>query len=574
MGNLPWWKGAVFYQIYPRSFADSNGDGIGDLPGIIQKLDYLAWLGVDALWLSPHYPSPQFDCGYDVADYAAINPEYGSMDDFRCLLNGLHQRDMRLILDLVLNHTSDQHAWFQQSRSSRDNPKRDWYIWRDGKGGGPPNNWESTFGESAWEFDSATGQYYYHFFFRQQPDLNWRNPDVQKAVFDAVRFWLDMGVDGFRLDAPGTLFEVEDLRDSTVSDSLLELYAQWQFAPDPLLREAARKRLGLKFKYQEGQPELHRVLRDLRQLLDQYPERFAVGETSDPKYYGRGQDELHSVFNFELLDMERLDAQGAHRILSARLPGLPAEAWEANTLSNHDVSRSRSHFGGGEHDTAWTRLAAVLTLTLRGSPFIYNGEEIGMQDWPLPSADLFRDNLGVWIYNTVHQQMSLPEAEALQVANLKGRDKCRTPMQWGPGPNGGFCPGRVAPWLPAHPNHTQGVNVQEQQRDPGSLLHFYKRLIGLRRGSPALVHGDMTLLDDTALGCLAYMRRRPEQGIVVVLNLSGNRQPALFQRVKRWLTKVRTRCLFSTHERSGSFEALAGLGLSPYEAYIGELERA
>lgn len=282
----------------------------------------------------------------------------------------------------------------------------------------------------------------------------------------------------------------------------------------------------------------------------------------------------HSVFNFELLDMERLDAQEAHRVLSARLPGLPAEAWKANTLSNHDVSRSRSHFGDGEHDAAWTRLAAVLTLTLRGSPFIYNGEEIGMQDWPMPSADLFRDNLSVWIYNTVRQQMGLPEAEALQVANLKGRDKCRTPMQWGPGPNGGFCPERVTPWLPVHPNHALGVNVQEQQGDPGSLLHFYRRLIALRRGSPALVHGDMILLDDTALGCLAYMRRVPEQGIVVVLNLRGNRQPVLFQRVKRWLKRVRARCLFSTHQRSGSFEALGGLYLSPYEAYIGELERA
>jgi len=573
MSNQPWWRGAVFYQIYPRSFADRNGDGIGDLPGIIQKLDYLAWLGVDAVWLSPHYPSPQFDCGYDVADYAAVNPEYGNMHDFRCLLDGLHQRNMRLILDLVLNHTSDQHSWFQESRSSCDNPKRNWYIWRDGKAGSPPNNWESTFGGPAWEFDPSTGQYYYHFFFRQQPDLNWRNPAVQQAVFDAVRFWLDMGVDGFRIDAPGTLFEVEDLRDSAVSDSLLELYARWQFGPTQQAREAARKRLDLKFKLQEGQPELHRVLRDLRKLLDQYPERFAVGETSDPKYYGNGKDELHSVFDFELLEMERLDAKEAYRILSARLPNLPAEAWEANTLSNHDVSRSRSHFANGEHDAEWTRLAAVLTLTLRGSPFIYNGEEIGMQDWLMPKADLFRDNLGVWIYDTARQQLGMEETDALQVANLKGRDKCRTPMQWGPEPNGGFCPAGVTPWLPVHPSYQQGVNVQEQRGDPGSLLRFYKRLIELRRGSPALVQGDITMLDDTATGCLAYMRRTPEQGVVVALNLGGNRQPVLFQRVKRWLSKVRMRCLFSTHERNSS-EVLAGLCLAPYEAYIGELEKA
>ncbi len=571
MGNQPWWKGAVFYQTYPRSFADSNGDGIGDLPGIIQKLDYLVWLGVDAVWLSPHYPSPQFDCGYDIADYAAVNPEYGSMDDFRHLLDGLHQRNMRLILDLVLNHTSDQHPWFRESRSSRDNPKRHWYVWRDGRDDGPPNNWESTFGGSAWEFDSGTGQYYYHFFFRQQPDLNWRNPEVQSTVFDAVRFWLDMGVDGFRLDAPGTLFEAEDLRDSAVSESLLELYAQWQFGPTQETRQAARRRLDLKFKLQEGQPEVHRVLRHLRSLLDQYPERFAVGETSDPKYYGHGRDELHSVFNFELLDLERLDAGQAHRLLSARLPKLPAEAWEANTLSNHDVSRSRSHFGDGEHDAAWARLAATLTLTLRGSPFLYNGEEIGMQDWPMPRADLFRDNLSVWIYDTARRQLGMQEAGALQVANLKGRDKCRTPMQWGPEPNAGFCPAAVTPWLPVHPNHRQGVNVCDQDRDPDSLLRFYRRLIKLRRSSPALRQGDMSLLDDTSIGCLAYIRRTAEQGLVVALNLSGDRQPALFQRTKRWLSRVRMRCLFSTHRRPGSLEALAGLGLAPYEAYIGEL---
>ena len=574
MSDRPWWQSAVFYQIYPRSFADSNGDGIGDLPGIVDRLDHLSWLGVNAVWLSPHYPSPQFDCGYDVANYTEVNPEYGTMEDFRRLLEGLHRRGMRLILDLVLNHTSDQHPWFQESRSGRDNPKRDWYIWRDGRGDGPPNSWESTFGGPAWELDPASGQYYYHFFFRQQPDLNWRNPAVQRAVFDAVRFWLDMGVDGFRLDAPGTLFEVEDLRESSVRESLLELYWQLEFGPSDAEKKSARRRLEEKFRFQEGQPEVHRVLRDLRTLVDEYPERYLVGETSDIKYYGDGKNELHSVFNFGLLDMPYLSTQETQRLLSARLPRLPEGAWEANTLSNHDVSRSCSHFAGADHAAEWTRLAAALTLTLRGAPFVYYGEEIGMQDWPMADAAQFRDMLSVWVFDTVREHLGMGEAQALQVANLKGRDKCRTPMQWSPGPNAGFSAAGSTPWLPVHPNHAEGVNVQQQTGDTGSLLHYYRRLISLRAMTPALLLGKLALLDDTAYDCLAYMRRFERQTVLVALNLSGDRKPALLQRVKRWVSHVRVRCLFSTRERMGSAETLAGLGLSPYEVYVGELEPA
>lgn len=571
MTNYPWWKSAVFYQIYPRSFADANGDGIGDLPGVLSRLDYLTWLGIDAIWLSPHYPSPQFDCGYDVADYIKVNPEYGTLDDFRHLLDEAHRRKIRILCDLVLNHTSDQHSWFQESRSSRDNPKRDWYIWRDGRDGNPPNNWESTFGGSAWEFDSTTGQYYYHFFFKQQPDLNWRNPAVQDAVFAAVHFWLDMGVDGFRLDAPGTLFEVEDLRDSDVHEALLELYAQWQYGESQTLRDQARQRLDRKFRFQEGQPELHRVLRDLRKLLNTYSEHYMVGETADIKYYGNGGDELHSVFDFDLLDLERLSAGDVYQKLATRLPKLPAGAWEANTFSNHDVSRSRSHFGDGVHDAEWTRLVATLTLTLCGSPFIYNGEEIGMLDWPVTDAGQFRDMLSTWVYNTVRAQMGMDEAEALQVANQKGRDKCRTPMQWGPGPHGDFCPAGVTPWLPVHPNCAQGVNVQQQREDPASLLHFYRNLIALRKDSPALTHGDLILLDSTAPGCLAYLRRGEGQTVLVALNLSNQPQCGLLKLVKRWQAGRRVRCLFSTHERASAPESLPGLHLASYEAYIGEL---
>jgi alpha-glucosidase len=306
-------------------------------------------------------------------------------------------------------------------------------------------------------------------------------------------------------------------------------------------------------------------------VLDEYPERYMVGETADVKYYGNGHNELHSVFDFDLLDLERLTAVGVRQKLSARLPQLPAEAWEANTLSNHDVSRSRSHFGDGAHDAAWTRLTATLTLTLRGSPFIYNGEEIGMQDWPAANAAQFRDMLSVWVYNTVREHMGMDEAQALQVANQKGRDKCRTPMQWGPGPNGDFCPAQVTPWLPVHPNHAQGVNVQQEREDTGSLLQFYQRLIALRKGSSVLAHGDLTLLENTAPGCLAYLRRDDGKMALIALNLSDKPQHGLLTLVKRWLANMRLRCLFSTHDHMLDPESLPGLRLAPFEAYIGEV---
>ncbi|HSO27474.1 MAG TPA: alpha-amylase family glycosyl hydrolase, partial [Anaerolineales bacterium] len=270
--SLKWWQKTVFYQVYPRSFADSNGDGIGDLPGITAKLDYLAGLGVGAVWLSPHYPSPQFDCGYDISDYTGVEPAYGSMDDFQRLLDGLHARDMRLILDLVLNHTSNQHPWFIESASSRDNPKRDWYVWADGVNGGPPNNWYSGFGGSAWEFDPQTGQYYYHYFFKQQPDLNWRNPAVKEAMFTAVRFWLDLGVDGFRLDAINTIFEHPDHPNHRVDQSMVALNAARREAPTEIERELAFEEFRRLFEFQRDQPELHPLFQELRALIDSYPD--------------------------------------------------------------------------------------------------------------------------------------------------------------------------------------------------------------------------------------------------------------------------------------------------------------
>jgi alpha-glucosidase len=295
--ELTWWQKGVFYQIYPRSFADGNGDGIGDFYGMIERLDYLRELGIDAVWLSPHYPSPNADCGYDVADYVGVAPEYGTLDDFERFLDGAHQRGIRVILDLVLNHTSDQHPWFIESKSSRDNQKRDWYVWRDGKEGGPPNNWYSSFGGSAWEYDSVTEQYYYHYFLKEQPDLNWRNPAVKRALWDAVCFWLDRGVDGFRLDAIGTIFERPDFADQTAEFTQRELVQALHAAQTQEEQERLAEYWKIMFEYQLDQPGVHELMQELRALVDEYSDRMLVGESEDIAYYGDGTNELHLAFN-------------------------------------------------------------------------------------------------------------------------------------------------------------------------------------------------------------------------------------------------------------------------------------
>ncbi|MEN8097643.1 MAG: alpha-amylase family glycosyl hydrolase, partial [Chloroflexota bacterium] len=309
MKDAKWWQSAVFYQIYPRSFADGNGDGIGDLAGMISKLDYLKQLGIDAVWLSPHYPSPQHDCGYDVADYTDVAPEYGTLDEFKRFLDLAHQRDIRIVIDLVLNHTSHEHPWFTDSSSSRDNPKRDWYVWRDGRGDRPPNNWLSTFGGSAWEYSEATGQYYYHFFLKEQPDLNWRNPEVKQAMFDVVRFWLDMGVDGFRLDAIGTIFEDPAMPDHDSDLTWTDLRNMRNMAETEDERKRQSELWLSIFEKQVEQPGVHELMKELRLVVDEYEDRVLIGETSDIVFYGDGTDELHMVFNFGLMREGELTAQ-------------------------------------------------------------------------------------------------------------------------------------------------------------------------------------------------------------------------------------------------------------------------
>ena len=368
MNDLDWWKKAVFYQIYPRSFADSSGDGIGDLPGIIEKVPYLNDLGVDAIWLSPIYPSPLWDCGYDITDYLGVAPEYGTLDNFQRLLEELHQRGMRLILDLVLNHTSDQHPWFLESRSSVDNPKRDWYIWHDGKNGGAPNNWYSTFGGSAWELDPTTGQYFYHFFFKEQPDLNWRNEEVRQAMFAVMRTWMEMGVDGFRLDAIGTIFEDPALPNQQSPITQAEIYRMTRTADSEPERLAAVRASKVMFEHQVDREEIHALMRDLRGVVNEYPGRVLVGETDLIDYYGNGEDELHLVFNFPLMRTERLSTEWVRANQAIRLSRLPARAWPCNTLGNHNSPRVYSHFGDGIHDQAIARTSLALMLTSEGNP--------------------------------------------------------------------------------------------------------------------------------------------------------------------------------------------------------------
>ncbi|HEV8490444.1 MAG TPA: alpha-amylase family glycosyl hydrolase [Candidatus Limnocylindrales bacterium] len=473
-----WWREGVFYQVYPRSFGDSNGDGVGDLRGITAHLDHLNGrpdsLGIDAIWISPFYPSPMADFGYDVADYCDVDPQFGTLADFGELLEGAHARGIRVIVDLVPNHSSDRHPWFVESRSSRTNPKRDWYVWADpGPGRGPPNAWRSVFQRvqgSAWTLDPTTGQYYLHSFLPQQPDLNWRNPEVRAAFERIMRFWLDRGVDGFRID----------VAHKTVKP------AELVGVPIP---ENPRGRPDLTPPADE--PELHALLRTWRKLLDEYGDRMAVGEcvVLDPdrfvKFYGEQADELHLAFNFMFLRAP-WSAEAFRERVETFEELLPAEAWPDYTLSNHDNSRAVSRYaprGDLEAGRQRARLAAMMLLTLRGTPFVYYGEEIGMADGPVP-----RD----------------------RIVDVAGRDPARTPMQWNGTPGGGFSAGEGEPWLPVNPE-TAVVNVEAQRRDPESMFELYRRLIAERRSSPALRRGSYRTVASPK-SVFAYLREVDGEG--------------------------------------------------------------
>ena len=479
-----WWKQGIIYQIYPRSFQDSNGDGVGDLAGIIQRLDYLKWLGVRSVWISPIYPSPMADFGYDISDYENIHAVFGTLDDFDQLVDEIHAREMKIILDLVPNHTSDQHPWFLESRSSRNNPKRDWYIWREPKeDGGYPNNWRSSFGGSAWEWDEKTAQYYYHAFDKAQPDLNWRNLEVQRAMFDVMRFWLDKGVDGFRVDVMWHMIKDEQFRDNPLNPAY-ESHMSTFHEVLPI--------------YSTDQPEVHDIVRRMRDVLDTYDERMMIGEIYLPiqqlmAYYGVDLKGAHLPFNFQLVTLP-WDATQIASSLIAYEAALPPQGWPNWVLSNHDKPRIASRVGSEQ-----AYVAAMLLFTLRGTITLYYGDEIGMRDVAVPVVQIV-DPRG----------LNMPDK------NL-GRDPARTPMQWNASHEAGFTSGK--PWLPVDRLY-QKLNVETQRVDPASLLMFHRRLIALREHESAFVTGEfIPVYADNQL--ISFLREiKGMSSFLIVLNLT------------------------------------------------------
>jgi len=473
-----WWRDGVIYQIYPRSFADSNNDGLGDLPGITAKLDYLSELGIDAIWLSPFYPSPDVDFGYDISDHCAVDPRFGSMADFDRLVHEAHGRGIRVIVDLVLNHSSDQHPWFAESKSSRDNPKRDWYIWNKTV----PNNWQSVFGGGGWQFDPTSGEYYFHMFVKEQPDVNWHNPELRQAQLDVVRFWLQHDVDGFRLDVFNAYFKNHRLTDNPAK---------------PGLRAFDRQ----KHIHDIDQPEMLPLLRDLRAILDSRPERYAVGETfiATPQRAASycGPHLLHAAFNFHFTK-QRFSAAAFRTAIEQWNKAAGTAVWPNYVLSNHDLPRSASRYCRGQDDSA-AAISLALLLTLRGTPFLYYGEEIGMRDITLKR----------------HQILDPPGKYYWPF--YKGRDGCRAPMQWDDSAQAGFS--AATPWLPLNPDYPQR-NVDRQLAESGSLLNLTKALIALRKQEVCLRAGDLSFVDSPP-GVLCYRRAYGGRCLTVWLDFGG-----------------------------------------------------
>lgn len=512
--ELAWWQRGVIYQIWVRSFYDTSGDGNGDLNGVIAKLDYLQWLGVDVIWLSPIYPSPMLESGYDIADYTAVHELFGSLEDFDRLLADAHGRGMKLILDFVPSHTSDAHPWFVASRSSRDNPKRDWYLWHDPqKDGSPPTNWVGCFGGSAWSYDKETQQYYYHAFLPQQPDLNWRNPEVRNTLYDAMRFWLARGVDGFRIDAIWHMIKDDQLRDNPLNPDYTP-----DLPPDNVVRG----------EYTQDRPEMAQLVTEMRRVVDEFPDRMLGGELylsveRMMAYYGTPKNpQLHVPFNLQLSVID-WSATMVGEWIEQYLPAIPRHGWPNWAVSTHDSRRIAHRAGYGQ-----ARVAAMLLLTLRGTPTIYYGEEIGM-----PGAEVPRDQI------TDLRELLAPYLGL-------GRDPARTPMQWDGQPGAGFSHGE--PWLPVA-DDDEVHNVNQQSADPGSTLSLYRRLIELRRELPALTAGEHTLLHRDE-HCIVFERSYGEQRVVIALNFTGEKRNLKLARLKGSV-------LLSTHmEREG--EQVAG----------------
>jgi len=482
MTDMSWWQSAVIYQVYPRSFQDTDGDGVGDLRGILRRIPYLIELGVDAIWISPIFRSPMADFGYDITDYTDIDPLFGTMQDLDELLAAAHNSGLKILLDLVPNHTSDQHPWFLESRRSRHNPKRDWYLWRDpGAAGMPPNNWKSEFGGSAWEFDSVSGQYYYHAFLKQQPDLNWRNPQVRQAIYDVMRFWLRRGVDGFRIDVMWHLIKDEQFRDNPRNPN---------FVPGRPPHEE------LTPLYTTDHPEMSDVVAELRKVADEFNDRLIIGEIYLPlerlvAYYGRDLRGAHLPFNFSLLSAP-WHARTIAKLVDEYEAALPPGGWPNWVLGNHDRPRIASRLGRDQ-----ARIAAMLLLTLRGTPTIYFGDEIGMTQVAISP-----------------QQIRDPFEKRVPGLGV-GRDGCRTPMQWDASANAGFS--LADPWLPVADDFRH-ENFEKQRCDPTSMFNLYRRLIALRRSRKALVQGSYRPIAASG-DLLLFVRGKGRECLLVALNM-------------------------------------------------------
>ncbi|MES5953146.1 alpha-glucosidase [Bacillus fungorum] len=549
--NKTWWKEAVAYQIYPRSFMDSNGDGIGDLQGIIAKLDYLKDLGIDVIWICPMYKSPNDDNGYDISDYQDIMDEFGTMEDFDALLDEVHKRDMKLIIDLVINHTSDEHPWFIESRSSKDNPKRDWYIWHDGKDGAEPNNWESIFNGSAWEYDEVTGQYYLHLFSRKQPDLNWENKEVREVLYDTVNWWLDKGIDGFRVDAISHIKKEDGFKDMPNPKEL-------KYVPS--------------FDKHMNVDGIQPLLEELKENTFSKYDIMTVGEANGVKiedaelWVGEEQGKFNMVFQFEhlsLWDAEKkkdLDVVGLKKVLTKWQKGLENKGWNALYIENHDKPRIVSTWGDDKQ--YWRESATTLGAMyffMHGTPFIYQGQEIGMTNVQFPNIEDYDD---VAIKNLYREKIAegVSHQDMMEIIWASCRDNSRTPMQWSDEMNAGFTTG--ATWFGMNPNYKE-INVEKQKNEENSIFNFYKKMIALKKEHDVLNYGtyDLLLEDDPQI--YAYTRTLNDEKIIVISNIS--KEEAVYNEGSFALE--RKRLLLNNYEVS-EHEQVTTITLNPYETRV------
>lgn len=553
-----WWKESVVYQVYPISFKDTNNDGIGDLNGITSKLDYLKELGVDIIWVCPIYKSPNHDNGYDISDYCDIMDVFGSMDDFDRMLREIHARDMKLMMDLVLNHTSDEHLWFKESRSSLDNPKRDFYIWRKGKNGGPPNNWESYFSGSVWEYDDRTDEYYLHLYSKHQPDLNWENPEVIRQLYEMIHWWLKRGVDGFRLDAIAHIVKEQGLPD----------------AHNPHQTPTVRA-----YELFSNLEKVHTLLQNLNDEVLYFYDIVTVGETSGlgPEqaldYVGDSRRELNMVFQFEHMFLDARSAGSGKwdtkpwsllelkEVMSHWQTVLHNRGWNANYLNNHDQPRAVSRFGNdGKYRIPSAKMLATFIHMLEGTPFVYQGEEIGMTNANFQGIEDYRDVETLNYYEECKEK-GIPHEEIMKAIQIKSRDNSRTPMQWDDSVQAGFTLGQ--PWIKVNPNYPE-INVVAELKDPDSIFHYYRRLIELRKKHKVIVYGEYQLLLPDHEEIYVFSRTYENERLLVILNFFGN-EP-IFELPDEWRSEKLE--LLITNYVPHSANHLENLKLRPYEARV------